>query len=349
VRFHRGRLFLAALILAGADRALVAGNATQATDWVALRSTVAMLVAANLAWLAFAKDAAVFGPAGRRRLGVLALEAGAGLAVVLAAPVAFAAQAADGSTVVAWPRALELAAPVSLTGAFCVIAARGLLRPDASTRGLLWAEAAAALAIVWTPATLAGTALFGVGGLVLGLAVIEASYALAYHDGLTGLPGRRAFDEAIRVLEPPYTIAMVDVDHFKQINDRFGHDVGDQVLRMVATRLGEVAGGGRAFRYGGEEFAIVFAGRGAEECVEPLEAIRRAVEETSFALRAPNRPRHKPEPRRRRRGLRAAVTVTVSIGVAESRPQSADPARTIQAADQALYKAKRGGRNRLAR
>jgi diguanylate cyclase (GGDEF)-like protein len=151
------------------------------------------------------------------------------------------------------------------------------------------------------------------------------------------------------VLKPPYTIAMVDVDHFKQINDRFGHDVGDQVLRMVATRLGDVASGGRAFRYGGEEFAIVFAGRAAEECVEPLEAIRHAVENTSFALRAPNRPRNKPEPRRRRRGLRAAVTVTVSIGLAESKPENADPARTIQAADQALYKAKRGGRNRLAR
>src|SRR5688500_20279314 len=89
--------------------------------------------------------------------------------------------------------------------------------------------------------------------------VIEASYLMAYQDGLTGLPARRALTEALHQMNGKFTIAMVDVDHFKKLNDRYGHDVGDQVLRMLASRLAKVSNGGRAFRYGGEEFEI---GRG---------------------------------------------------------------------------------------
>src|SRR3989441_12352087 len=88
---------------------------------------------------------------------------------------------------------------------------------------------------------------------------------------------------------------MVDVDHFKQLNDRHGHDVGDQVLKMIASRLAGVSGGGQAFRYGGEEFAVLFPGKTAEECVSDLEALRQTVEEAHFILRSKIRARRRPE------------------------------------------------------
>src|SRR5215475_3125232 len=98
----------------------------------------------------------------------------------------------------------------------------------------------------------------GTAGLIVAAAIVENSYRLAYHDELTLLPGRRAFNEAVMHLEHPFVIAAVDIDHFKSFNDTHGHDTGDQVLKLVAARLAEVGGGGRAFRYGGEEFTVIF-------------------------------------------------------------------------------------------
>lgn len=82
---------------------------------------------------------------------------------------------------------------------------------------------------------------------------------MAYQDELTSLPGRRALKEYLLKLGSEYTIAMFDIDHFKKFNDTHGHDVGDQVLRMVASKLATVSGRGKSFRYGGEEFTLVFS------------------------------------------------------------------------------------------
>src|SRR5207237_5805224 len=101
-------------------------------------------------------------------------------------------------------------------------------------------------------------AYMGAASAILGLSMIETSYFLAYNDELTGLPSRRAFNEAIARLENFYSIAVVDVDHFKNFNDQYGHDTGDQVLRLVAARLAGVSGGGQSFRCGGEEFVVFF-------------------------------------------------------------------------------------------
>src|SRR5207249_11479395 len=114
-----------------------------------------------------------------------------------------------------------------------------------------------------------------------------------------------------------YTVAMLDVDHFKRINDHHGHDVGDQVLKMIAAKLAQVTGGGKAYRYGGEEFAVIFAGRGAEECLSDLEGLRQTVEDTRFILRARFRSKKKKEKVLTDRGPGERVPVTISIGVAE--------------------------------
>jgi diguanylate cyclase (GGDEF)-like protein len=175
---------------------------------------------------------------------------------------------------------------------------------------------------------------------------------LAYQDELTGIPARRAFNEAVALLQEPYTIAMVDVDHFKRFNDTFGHETGDQVLRMVAGRLSRVGGNGRGYRCGGEEFALVFAGKTLEQTLPYLEALRRSIEETRFTIRGPDRSRRRRPERRyhpaERRGSPArSVSVTASFGAAESSPWLPTFEHVVNAADQALYRAKERGRNRV--
>ncbi len=140
---------------------------------------------------------------------------------------------------------------------------------------------------------------------------------MAFRDGLTSLPSRRAFDEAVGKLSGRYAIAMVDIDHFKAVNDQYGHDVGDQVLRMVAARLAAVRGGARAYRIGGEEFALVFAKRGTGDVLGELESLRAAVAGSGFVLRSPERPARKPKRATAKRAPETKITVTISIGVAE--------------------------------
>jgi diguanylate cyclase (GGDEF)-like protein len=141
---------------------------------------------------------------------------------------------------------------------------------------------------------------------------------------------------------------MADVDHFKRFNDRYGHDAGDQVLRMVAARLGQTGSGARAFRYGGEEFALLFPGCSAEEAVPHLETLRARIAGSTFALRRPGRPARRPEAPSGGSGA-ARVKVTISLGVADSTSSREGPAAVLKAADRALYRAKREGRNRVRR
>ena len=183
--------------------------------------------------------------------------------------------------------------------------------------------------------------------LMIAAAVSHEAYQMAFRDELTGLPGRRALNERMQRLGRNYVIAMTDVDHFKKFNDTHGHDVGDQVLRLVASRLSKVTGGGRAYRYGGEEFALVFAGKTAEECVPHVEAVREMIANYTMHLRDQNnRPQDDSAGRQRRSGSASGtVSVTISIGVAERLAEHRNPEEVLKCADQALYSAKGAGRN----
>jgi len=161
---------------------------------------------------------------------------------------------------------------------------------------LLWSLGAFFLAILFGGTGRIPTAYFAAATFILGLSVIETSYLLAYHDELTTLPSRRAFNDALMRLKAPYSIAIVDIDHFKQFNDKHGHDTGDQVLKLVATKLARVTGGGQAYRCGGEEFAIIFQGKTTKEVVDHLEQLRLTIELSSFRTRAAER-RQIPRPR----------------------------------------------------
>lgn len=198
---------------------------------------------------------------------------------------------------------------------------------------------------------------FGISTLLMCLyAVVQESWRMAYLDELTELPTRRALREKFQKLGGSYTVAMLDVDHFKKFNDTYGHDTGDAVLRMIATRMNKISGGGSPYRYGGEEFTIVFNGKDSEAARPHLDALREKIASTPFVINRLSRRKFdsKPKPKKIK-----AVTVTVSIGIADSKLSSSSakasssklaiskssPWDILKLADKALYRAKGKGRN----
>jgi diguanylate cyclase (GGDEF)-like protein/PAS domain S-box-containing protein len=173
----------------------------------------------------------------------------------------------------------------------------------------------------------------------------EQLSTLSLTDGLTGLSNRRAFDEALdrewkRTLREGSQISLLllDIDHFKEFNDQYGHQVGDDCLRAVAASLKEAVRAADVIaRYGGEEIAVILPATDTAGAVEVAEQMRSAVE----ALRLTHEGR--PE---------GGGHVTVSIGAATALARQGGtislPESLLLAADTAMYKAKTGGRNRVA-
>jgi diguanylate cyclase (GGDEF)-like protein len=170
-------------------------------------------------------------------------------------------------------------------------------------------------------------------GLIIIVSVIQDYYFKAYLDELTGLPARRSLNEELMRLEGSYVIAMVDVDFFKKFNDTYGHDAGDDVLRFIAGIMKNFKDG-KSFRYGGEEFTLLFSGKTIDEVLSCLEGLRGQIAQTPFMLRGGGK-----------QGKNRNLHVTVSIGVAEANDKLKTWEDVIKAADAALYRAKEKGRN----
>lgn len=222
-----------------------------------------------------------------------------------------------------------------------------LFAQPGAERGALFGSLLAMLGVLhFSDSALLASLLTSAGLLMFFIALIQESWNMAYIDHLTGLPGRRALNERLLKLSGTYSIAMMDIDHFKKFNDRYGHDAGDEVLRMVAGRIRNVGAGGKVYRYGGEEFTIVFPGKDASEVMDNLEAIRQRVEQSPFY---PARKERRQSTRKKPAGKRRGVTITISIGIAEHSERYPLPENVTKAADKALYRAKKKGRNRLSK
>jgi len=163
---------------------------------------------------------------------------------------------------------------------------------------------------------------------------------LAELDPLTGVPNRRAFDEHLQAewsraarAESPLGVIMIDVDHFKEYNDAFGHVAGDLCLTKIAHACAEslMRAGDFFARYGGEEFAGILMTQTDEDLNTVAERMRSAV--AALALPHPTNPDR---------------IVTISLGVARTKPRPGeDPTNLVEAADSALYDAKSNGRNQV--
>jgi diguanylate cyclase (GGDEF)-like protein len=172
--------------------------------------------------------------------------------------------------------------------------------------------------------------------------VIQESWRMAYLDELTGLPARRALREKFQQMSGLYSVAMLDVDHFKRFNDTYGHDTGDAVLQMIAGKVNQVTGGGQPYRYGGEEFSIVFRSKSAKDARLHLEDLRENIASSPFVI---NRSSRRKSDKRTKSKMNNSVAVTVSIGVADSNADISSPWDVLKLSDKALYKAKGRGRN----
>lgn len=190
---------------------------------------------------------------------------------------------------------------------------------------------------------------FAVSGIILIVSIIQDSYSMAFSDELTGLPSRRALKQDMMKLGMNYAIAMLDIDHFKKFNDTYGHDTGDEVLKLVASTIKDVTGGGKAYRYGGEEFTILFPGKNSSEVLPHLEELREKVSKRAFTLRRSGRGKSKSGRKARGRGSGKAkskqIYITISIGVSQKSDKHKTPDAVMKSADTALYRAKKKGRN----
>ncbi len=167
---------------------------------------------------------------------------------------------------------------------------------------------------------------------------LEQLKRLATRDGLTGQLNRREFERILHEewqrsvrFNHSFALVLADIDHFKRINDTHGHQVGDEVLKHVASLLGgQLRTVDRLARYGGEEFAIVMVETDRKQAVEAMERLFALLAETPCQI-SPT----------------LSLSVTLSAGVAEMPHDGASPSELVAAADEALYAAKKAGRNRV--
>jgi diguanylate cyclase (GGDEF)-like protein len=341
--FRRSRLFFATLLLAlsAVMLAWVAPFVAEAAGGV-MANAIALLLPVNLLALAFVKERGIISRTGRKRLAIGAVQVIS--VAVLCLPVMthaalFLERPFAPTQLSAWSHVSQAALTCFLLCAI-IITIPLIRRYRAVESSLFWAMIASFIGLRFGVGSHITGVFFAAGELAILVALIETSYSMAYLDELTQLPSRRALNEALMKLPETYTIAMLDVDHFKRFNDSYGHESGDQALRLVASRLSRIAGGGKAYRYGGEEFAVLFPGKPCDEVFVYLDRMRKIIEQSTFTVRGTER-----RGKRRVRAGKKQTNVTVSVGVASTNGDQLTPAEVLRIADQALYRAKAKGRN----
>lgn len=353
--FHRSRILLAALSVALGYWAIGLTPSLTANQAIALFALVQSALLLNFALIAYVDERGLLTRFGVVRLGFILLES-----AVIAGLVSLDSQLlADfmhwrplGDTFLDRIYIPQILIFLLVLPVVVLVTVRVFMQPSAIHSALL-AACITIIILSFRPEQEYWITIYMTTAIIILLfGLTHDSYRMAFRDELTGLPGRRALQHKLLSLGGVYSIAMIDVDHFKQFNDTYGHEVGDQVLKMVASQLSQVTGGGTAYRYGGEEFTIVFPRKSARQCIPHLSEIRKRIELYGLRLRhKQQRPRRKEvgEKRRGTGGLTQRVGVTVSIGLAEASERLSTTKQVIEAADKALYRAKQQGRNRISR
>jgi len=309
------------------------------------------LVPINYLYNLIAKERGILSQYGIKRLIFMAVQLG-GIAALLVYPyppvketlnIIYFKETIFNQTAITQPLLLALA----ISGFIYII--RLMQTSDVLLAGILasFISITAALHFVQYPQV--ATVFIILAELLIIISITISAYSMAYLDELTNLPSRRALTQSISTLGKRYTIAMVDVDHFKKFNDKYGHDVGDQVLKKLANQLRSVRGG-KPFRYGGEEFTLIFPNKNIDEARLFCENLCKTVADDPFLLRSKTRPKTKKESAKQNINTTkmTPITTTISIGLAARSEEFPKATQVIKQADKALYKAKNNGRNQVA-
>ena len=353
VHFHRGRPFTALLLVSifyYAHRGYLQ-TASTGYAWQSVYFSFALLLPFNFFLLSCMRERGILSSAGRLRFIVLAVQAfiawfaSRHYAEIILPPLTRKLFVTGLFDKLLMPQPVLLFALLMLT----LVSLFAIKRQAPVESGFMGGLTAIIISLA-LPLGGESVAVFcSAAALTITLSILQDSYNMAFRDDLTGIPSRRALNEQLHGIGRKYVIAMLDVDHFKKFNDTYGHDVGDQVLKMVASKMFDVRGGGKAYRYGGEEFTILFQGKRLEEAIPHLEEVRRVIEGYRLTLRDSDRPKDDNQGAGKRGSKNGSteVSVTVSIGVAESGDGKQSAAEVIKAADKALYRAKSRGRNQV--
>lgn len=337
IRFNKSKVFFLSLILGASqlllsNSSLILGSLTKQPD---ISDILSFLIPINILLFSVLKERGIFTLWGKVKFGAIIVQA-LFVRLLLDPPnhnlrslISYKTVNASLIDTISMPQISILLFIIVLV----FLAVRLYLNPTL-TESTLTGVAILTFSAILTRGHTAGLNLFfAAAGLMLIISLVEASYSMAYQDELTGLPSRRSLEEAMLKLGSKYAIAMVDIDFFKKFNDTYGHDIGDKVLQKVAGNLMEAGIGGRAFRYGGEEFTILFPNKTQAEVFPLLEELRKAIAKEKHAYKKKNKASSR------------KLGVTVSIGIAEKNDKYTTPEEVIQAADKALYRAKKNGRN----
>lgn len=349
--FNRSRIVLAALNLTGAYWLIQNGLQTSLNqpDAFVLFSMISLLLPFHLAFIALYKERGLLTPVGLIRISIILFSYGALYTIWN--------QGTLGLYLTDLPMMmlemllhefyLSEAAALAFFLGFLPVILSFILRKTYTDAALLAALISAFIMLSWFNRPMISALFVSASLIALGISVVQNSYRMAFIDELTGIPARRALQDKLSTLGKRYTLAMCDIDHFKKFNDTYGHDVGDQVLKMVAAKLNQVNGSGKAYRYGGEEFTLVFTGKSEEEALPYIEQLRETIANYPMHIRNPNRPddNDQGQKMRAKNDQSEVVSVTISIGLCEKTAELTDPQSVIKKADEALYASKKGGRN----
>jgi diguanylate cyclase (GGDEF)-like protein len=354
IHFHRGRPFMALLLLLlfyWSSQNFLIGKPVELRLNEIYQAFV-LLVPINFALITIMRERGFLTTAGRLRFVFLAAQALIAFWLFRYNFIDILPFIARNFTMLHFLDGMLIPQAALVVGALCftLIAVLAVRRQSPIDSGILGALVSFFIACNWLTNNDIYTAFCVSGAAIITLGILRDSYKMAFCDDLTGLPSRRSLNESLHGLGRRYTVAMLDVDHFKKFNDTYGHDVGDQVLKMVARKILDVGGGGKAYRYGGEEFTILFPGRHADYAIPHLEELRKSIADYQLALRGSERPKTQKQGAVKRGNRRegAYASVTISIGVAERNELLASTEEVMKAADKALYKAKNKGRNQVS-
>lgn len=352
-KFNRSREFFLLLVLSLTIASLQylpqAGSVSEGVKQEDLLFLGSLLIPANILIFSFLKERGIFSMWGMTRIGGIAAQTAA--AVWLMKPEQqFLLQRLQGQLL---PFSLNPFTPLSQAALILVLLTvillvyRQIRRPSLQDASFLAVLLGLTFVLHQGYDHILAALLWAASGFIFIVAIIQDSYSMAFSDELTGLPSRRALKQDMLKLGMNYAVAMLDIDFFKKFNDKYGHDTGDDVLKLVASILKEVTGGGKAFRYGGEEFTILFPGKSVAEVLPHLEQLREKVAGRGFTLRGKGRSKGKGNRNSRSGSARAnrTIHITISIGVAQKNEKHRTPDEVMKAADTALYRAKKKGRN----